>query len=63
MIGTGIGAAIGSTMIAFIAAGPGLWMMGTCAATGALIGGGVGLGVGGIITGILGGTGVLSKVN
>ncbi len=63
LIGTGIGAAIGSTMIAFIAAGPGLWMMGTCAATGALIGGGVGLGVGGIITGILGGTGVLSKVN
>lgn len=63
LIGTGIGAAIGSTMIAFIAAGPGLMMMGTCAATGALIGGAIGLGVGGITTGILGGTGVLSKIN
>ena len=63
LIGTGIGAAIGSTMIAFVAAGPGLMMMGTCAATGALIGGAIGLGVGGITTGILGGTGVLSKIN
>jgi len=37
--------------------------MGALTATGALIGGGIGLGVGAITTGVLAGTGVLSKVN
>ena len=64
LIGTGIGAAIGSTMFTFVEVLGGMgFAMGTLAGPGALIGGAIGLGVGGITTGILGGTGVLSKIN
>ena len=63
LIGTGIGAAIGSTMIGWVAISSGVYVMGALTATGALIGGGIGLGVGAITTGVLAGTGVLSKVN